>query len=86
MAAQIDPNVYAPPVLLTRREQMYFTLTEEEIARLRRFGKARRYAPGDYLIHAGETGLGMFVILSGFVNVSRRDGGNETRSQKAQSS
>ncbi|MGZ3276641.1 MAG: FAD-dependent oxidoreductase [Caulobacteraceae bacterium] len=74
MAAQDDPNVYAPPVLQTRREQMYFPLTDEEIARLRRFGVVRRYAPGDYLVHAGETGLGMFVILSGYVNVTRRDG------------
>ena len=74
MAAEVDPNVYAPTVLKTRREQMYFTLTDEEIDRLRRFGKARSYAPGDYLVHAGEAGLGMFVILSGYVNVTRRDG------------
>ena len=74
MAAEVDPNVYAPTVLKTRREQMYFTLTDEEIDRLRRFGQARSYAPGDYLVHAGEAGLGMFVILSGYVNVTRRDG------------
>jgi thioredoxin reductase (NADPH) len=73
MAAQ-DPNAYAPPVLRNRREQMYFPLTDDEIGRLRRFGEVRRYASGDYLVHAGETGLGMFVILSGRVNVSRRDG------------
>ena len=74
MAAQDDPNVYAPPVVKTRREQMYFPLTDEEIGRLRRFGEVRRFAPGDYLVHAGELGLGMFVILSGAVNVTRRDG------------
>jgi thioredoxin reductase (NADPH) len=74
MAAHDDPNVYAPQVLKTRREQMYFPLTDEQIDSLRRFGEVRRYAAGDYLVHAGETGLGMFVILSGRVNVSRRDG------------
>jgi thioredoxin reductase (NADPH) len=74
LAAQDDPNVYAPPVLRSRREQMYFPLTDEEIDRLRRFGETRRYAPGAYLVHAGEAGLGMFVILSGYVNVTRRDG------------
>src|SRR6516162_1570086 len=74
MAAHDDPNVYAPPVLKSRREQMYFPLTDEQIDSLRRFGEVRRYASGDYLVHAGETGLGMFVILSGRVNVSRRDG------------
>lgn len=74
MAAQDETHAYAPPVLQNRREQMYFPLTDDEIGRLRRFGEARRYGPGDYLVHAGETGLGMFVILSGRVNVSRRDG------------
>ena len=65
---------YAPPVLQSRRQQMYFALTEAEIARLRRFGEARSFAPGDYLVRAGDTGLGMAVILSGRVEVSRRDG------------
>ena len=74
MAAQDAPKPYAPPVLRTRREQMYFPLTDEEIDRLRRFGQPRRFTSGDYLVHAGETGLGMFLILSGRVNVSRRDG------------
>ena len=74
MAAHDDAKSYAPPVLRNRREQMYFPLTDEEIGRLRRFGEVRRFASGDYLVHAGETGLGMFVILSGRVNVSRRDG------------
>jgi len=73
MAASLTPT-YAPPVAQTRREQMYFTLTDGEIDRLRRFGVARRYGAGDYLVHAGEAGLGMFVILSGEVEVSRRDG------------
>src|SRR4051812_48807003 len=73
MAAHNSPD-YAPPVLKNRREQMYFDLTDDEIARLRRFGEVRHYAPGDYLVHAGESGFGMSVILSGRVNVSRRDG------------
>ena len=73
MAAQ-TASAYTPPVLKTRRDQMYFDLTDEEIDRLRRFGEVGRYGPGDYLVHAGQTGLGMFVILSGRVNVSRRDG------------
>ncbi len=65
---------YSPPVVRTRREQMYFRLDEREIARLGRFGERRRFAAGDYLIRAGETGLGMVVLLSGRVEVTRRDG------------
>ena len=65
---------YAPNVVRTRREQMYFPLTDREIDRLKRFGEVRRYAVGDYLIRAGETGFGMAVLLSGRVEVTRRDG------------
>jgi thioredoxin reductase (NADPH) len=65
---------YLPPFLLTRRDQMFFLLTAEEIGRLRRFGSDRTYADGDYLVRAGEQGRGMAVILSGQVNVTRRDG------------
>jgi thioredoxin reductase (NADPH) len=53
---------------------MYFPLTDAEIARLRRFGEVRHFTAGDFLVHAGETGLGIFVILSGRVNITRRDG------------
>ena len=65
---------YAPLVVKTRRDQMYFPLTEAEIGRLRRFGEVHRFAKGDYLIRAGEAGLGMMVLLSGQVEVTRRDG------------
>ena len=65
---------YSPSVVKTRREQMYFPLEEHQIDRLRRFGEAHRFAAGDYLVRAGETGLGMLIILSGRVDVTRRDG------------
>ena len=58
----------------TRREQMFPKLTSGEIARLRRFGEIRRYAAGAQLFKTGEPSPGMFVIISGTVAVSRRDG------------
>ncbi|MGH8427506.1 MAG: FAD-dependent oxidoreductase [Gammaproteobacteria bacterium] len=63
----------ARSVIDTRRDQMFPTLETAEIERLRRFGETRHYAAGDYLAKTGETGPGMFVILSGHVEVSRRD-------------
>ncbi len=65
---------YSPPVVRTRREQMYFPLEPRQIDRLGRFGERHRFAAGDYLIRAGETGVGMVLILSGRVEVTRRDG------------
>lgn len=58
----------------TRREQMFPKLTPGEIARLRRFGEVRRYAAGEQLFQTGQPSPGMFVIVSGAVAISRRDG------------
>jgi thioredoxin reductase (NADPH) len=65
---------YRPQVVRTRRKQMYFPLTGAEIDRLRRFGETRRFSGGDYLFHAGETGYGIAVLLSGKAQIWRRDG------------
>ena len=67
-------STYRPQVVRTRRKQMYFPLTGAEIDRLRRFGETRNFADGDYLFHAGETGVGMAVILSGKAHIYRRNG------------
>ena len=65
---------YAPPVVRARRAQMYFHLTDAEIGRLRRFGESRHFRAGEHLVRAGEVGFGMAVVLSGRVEVTRRDG------------
>jgi thioredoxin reductase (NADPH) len=56
-------------VLVTRREQLFPTLTPAEIERLRHFGETRRFRPGDYLEKAGEPAPGMLVLLSGEADV-----------------
>ena len=46
---------------------------------MRRFGEIRSYQSGDMLFETGKTGPGMFVILSGHVTITQRDGlGNVT--------
>jgi thioredoxin reductase (NADPH) len=45
-----------------------------EIERLRRFGKVRLYDAGAALAKVGELGIGLTLILSGQVEISRRDG------------
>ena len=57
-----------------RYEQTFPTLTPAEIDRLRRFGSPRRYAAGEMLFRAGAPGPGMFVVLSGHVAITQRDG------------
>ena len=63
-----------PAGMMARRHQMFPELTDAEIARVRRFGSPRRYARGERLITAGEPGPGMFIVLTGRVTLSQRDG------------
>jgi thioredoxin reductase (NADPH) len=57
-----------------RREQTFPALTPPEIARMRRFGELRNYSDGERLFETGKPGPGMFVILSGHVTITQRDG------------
>jgi len=60
--------------LETRREQTFPKLSPAEIDRLRRFGTVRRYRAGEALYRTGEISPGMFVIISGTVALTRREG------------
>jgi thioredoxin reductase (NADPH) len=63
----------AQTVIATRGAQMFPTLTDAEVARLARFGGARRYRAGEALALAGEPGHGLTIILAGEVEISQRD-------------
>jgi thioredoxin reductase (NADPH) len=58
----------------TRGAQMFPTLTDAEVDRLRRFGTYRRFAKGEALARVGEPGHGLTIIHSGEVEVTRSDG------------
>src|SRR5882762_2748168 len=71
---------YQSPTLGARRAQMFPILVDEEIARLRRFAAPRRYSDGECLFETGKTSPGMFVVLSGRVRITGRDGhGHDVR-------
>jgi thioredoxin reductase (NADPH) len=57
-----------------RHEQTFPTLTKHEIDRMRRFGEVRTYKDGVALFETGKPGPGMFVVLSGNVVITQRDG------------
>ena len=57
-----------------RYEQTFPALTAQEIARMRRFGEERNFRHGEALFETGKAGLGMFVVLSGHVAITQRDG------------
>jgi thioredoxin reductase (NADPH) len=57
-----------------RHEQTFPTLTPQEIERIKRFGEPRHYKDGELLFETGKPGPGMFVVLSGHVAITQRDG------------
>src|SRR6202044_2582733 len=54
--------------------QAFPVLTAPEIGRMRRFGEPRHYKDGETLFETGKPGPGMFVLLSGHVAITQRDG------------
>src|SRR6202795_1124212 len=70
-----NTNGGAPsPRAFPRHEQTFPALTPQEIERMRRFGEPRSYKHGDALFETGKPGPGMFVLLSGHVAITQRDG------------
>ena len=63
----------SPSIIDTRRHQMFPTLTPAEIERVRRFGSVRTYRAREALAIMGEAGHGLTIILSGEVDITRRD-------------
>ncbi|HEX7883111.1 MAG TPA: FAD-dependent oxidoreductase, partial [Afipia sp.] len=64
----------APAQTFPRYEQTFPALTDAEIERMRRFGEVHHYKDGELLFETGKVGPGMFVILSGHVAITQRDG------------
>jgi len=67
------PSAPTPSIADTRRDQMYPTLAPAEIERVRRFGTLRAFASGEALAKVGVGGVGLAIVLSGVVDVSRHD-------------
>ncbi len=66
----LNARAYAFP----RHEQTFPTLTPHEIERMRRFGELRSFSDGEALFETGKPGPGMFVVLSGNIAITQRDG------------
>lgn len=66
------------PQLEGRQHQAFPKLASEQIERIAPLAERRTWADGASLFEAGVTGPGLFVVLSGAVAITRRDGlGND---------
>src|SRR4051812_29037252 len=73
-ATVINQTDRANSFAFPRHEQTFPALTKHEIDRMRRFGDVRTYKDGVALFETGKPGPGMFVVLSGNVVITQRDG------------
>jgi len=58
----------------TRGAQMFVRLTDAELARLAKFGKPENYRAGEQVARVGDAGKGLTLVLSGRIEVTRREG------------
>jgi thioredoxin reductase (NADPH) len=57
-----------------RYHQTHPVLSDSEIERMKAFGTLRHYRAGERLLESGMSVPGMFVLLSGRISITRRDG------------
>jgi thioredoxin reductase (NADPH) len=62
-----------PSIFVTRRDQVFPIFEAVEIERMRRFGTARSFRAGETLVTAGDLDAGVMIILTGTVDVTRRN-------------
>ncbi|WP_432262481.1 FAD-dependent oxidoreductase [Cupriavidus sp. TMH.W2] len=60
--------------LESRSHQMFPRLSADDMQRVRRFGTPQSWRAGEKLFAIGDTGRGMYLIISGSVRLIRRDG------------
>ncbi len=72
-------NALTPSIFVTRRDQVFPTFESVEIERMRRFGTAHSFRAGETLVTAGAVGVGLIVILTGTVDVTRRNLAGDTQ-------
>jgi thioredoxin reductase (NADPH) len=62
------------PAIDARRAQAFPILAPDEIARMHRFGMQRRFADGERVIETGRVSPGIYVVISGKIRITGRDG------------
>ena len=65
---------FSSPTLAAHRGEMFPQLSAKEIDRVRRFGTPCRHADGEFLCRSGKPSPGLFVVLSGGIRVTARNG------------
>src|SRR5262249_9669910 len=60
-------------------DQLFPTLTEDQLTRISPYGRRRRINAGEVLVEAGDADVPCFVIISGQLDIYQREGREEHR-------
>ena len=71
MADTIDPPLTAVTVTLSRPDQVFPTLTPEQVARMATHGRRRATTRGEVLVEVGDRPVPVFVVISGELQAVR---------------
>lgn len=71
----------APSSVDSRVEQMFPTLTPQQIARIAAHGRVRAIREGEVLVEAGDHDVPFFVVKSGRIEIVRPSGGSSSASE-----
>lgn len=63
---------------LLARVDLFHSLNKKHIAQLARLATSQHYAPGQVIVRQGDTGLGLYVIATGSVEVRHDKPGQES--------
>ncbi len=74
MAEKTKPDI---PHDILSKFQLFAGFKEEELATLLSLSDCQKFAPGERIVTQDETGLCMYVILTGSVRVHARGGGQD---------
>jgi thioredoxin reductase (NADPH) len=69
----------APSRFDGRLHQIFFDLSDAEMSRIRQFGEEKSFVKGAQLLKLGIPAPGMFIVVSGVVRLTHRDGLGTTR-------
>ncbi|HZS88341.1 MAG TPA: cyclic nucleotide-binding domain-containing protein [Chloroflexota bacterium] len=62
---------------LLARVDLFRSLNKKHLAQVARLAERQQYAPGQVIVKQGDTGLGLYVIVSGSVDVQQERAGAE---------
>jgi CRP-like cAMP-binding protein len=78
-AVETDEQTLCATMNCMHQVPLFSSLTTRELRKLEPLFHDRRYSPGEVVFEQGEEGLGMYVIVTGKVNITSQSKGKQAK-------